>query len=211
MTLLVPGFPVLADDGQIKTGEFLDACDKIPEFFDLIGGAVFKPVKNDVQGNITKVRKRFLENPIKMATIEELILFEKTETDKSTKEKDGSGIATNALMWLKRGLQFIAIFLEHLLNKDYDENIENLKCAAKLAYSKTLQPFHGWLIGKVVSAATNACPYRTDFIKSVASGEGVDIEKTIELMEAFLKNFKANVDQVFVLFDKHDVEKKGKV
>lgn len=209
MTLLVPGFPVLPEDGQVQTGTFLEACDKIPQFFDLIGGAVFKPVKNDVLGNILKVRKRFLENPIKMATLEELILFEKCEDDKKNKEKDGTGIATNALMWLKRGLEFVAVFLEHLLNKDYDDNIENLKGAAKLAYSKTLQPFHGWLIGKVVSAATNACPYRADFLKSVASGENVDVSKIEDMIAAFAKNFKANVGQVNVLFEKHGVEKKA--
>jgi len=206
MTLLVPGFPALSDSKEIKTAEFLAACDNIPSFFDLIGGKVFTPVKNDVLGNITKVRKRFLELPLKMATLEEIITYEKTETDKKFKEKDGTGIATNALMWLKRGLQFVAFFLDHLLKKDYDADHENLKCAAKLAYQKSLQPFHGWLVGKVVATAMNACPYRIDFLKSVATGEGVAVEGVEKLIEQFYKNFEANVDQVSVLFKEHGVE-----
>ena len=209
MTLLVPGFPDIAEHGQINTESFLNSCDKIPEFFDLIGGTVFKPVKSDVQGNIFKIRKRFLENPLKMSTLEEIITFEKTETDKKLKEKDGTGIATNALMWLRRGLEFVSAFLDHLLKKDYDKDIENLKFAAKLAYSETLQPFHGWLIGKVVSAATNACPYRTDFLKSVAKGESVEDHEVIDLIEKFFKNFKATVDQILKLFQKYDIEKKA--
>lgn len=211
MTLLVPGFSSLPEDKSIKTDSFLNSCDKIPGFFDLIGGAVFKPVKNDVQGNIEKIRKRFLQNPIQMATLKELILFEKQETDKKMKEKDGTGVATNALLWLCRGLEFIAFFLEHLVKNDYDEkNPENLKAAAQLAYSKSLKPFHGWLVGKIVTAATNACPYRTEFLKSVATGESVEADKVVEMMTVFLDNFKPHVDQAYALLNENGIETKAK-
>jgi len=211
MTLLVPGFSSLPEDKSIKTDSFLSSCDKIPGFFDLIGGAVFKPVKSDVQGNIEKIRKRFLQNPIGMATLQEMIVFEKEETDKKMKEKNGTGIATNALLWLCRGLEFIAFFLEHLVNNDYDKkNPENLKAAAQLAYSKSLQPFHGWFVGKIVTAATNACPYRADFLKSVATGESVEADKVVGMMTDFLKNFKIHVDQVYALLNENGIETKAK-
>ena len=91
-----------------------------------MGGMAFKPVKSDVVGNIEKIRNRFLSNPVAFEHLESIIIVEKTETDKQLKAKDGNGIATNALMWLKRGLKFIALFIEHLIKQDYDDNLEKL-------------------------------------------------------------------------------------
>ena len=42
-------------DNSIKTLEFLDAAESLTTLFDVLGSAAFKPVKNDMQGNI-KVR-----------------------------------------------------------------------------------------------------------------------------------------------------------
>lgn len=44
-------------DNSIKTLEFLDAAESLTTLFDVLGSAAFKPVKNDMQGNI-KVRSR---------------------------------------------------------------------------------------------------------------------------------------------------------
>ena len=211
-SLFVPGFPALSEDKKIKTIDFLDACSPIPSIFDLIGGRVFSPVKNDIIGNIEKIKKRYLENPLKFETLNDVIEIEKNETDKKLKAKDGNGIATNALMWLKRGLKFILIFLERFIKNDYDEqNPENLKACARLAYKGSLQEYHGWIVGQVVTAATNACPYRSTFVKSLCEREGVDEAQVYERAGKFAVNFRATVDAVYELFDKTGVEKFHKV
>ena len=207
-----PGFPVVPDDKKIETMQFLEACEKIPALFDLLGGRVFYPVKSDIIGNIEKIKKRYLENPVHFATLDDIIEFEKHETDKKLKMKDGNGIATNALMWLKRGLKFILLFLEHLIKNDYDpQNPENLKACARLAYKDSLQEYHGWMVSQLVSAATNACPYRSVFLKALADYEGVNEEKTMKRAAEFAINYRATVDAIYELYDRTGVEKFNKV
>jgi len=211
-SFFLPGFPDIPENKKIETIVFLEACEKIPGLFDLLGGKVFFPVKNDVIGNIEKIKKRYLENPIQFATLDDVIEVEKHETDKKLKAKDSNGIATNALMWLKRGLKFILVFLEHFLNNDYDkQNPENLKACARIAYKASLQEYHGWMVSQLVSAATNACPYRSVFLKSLAAHEGLNEEETLKRAGEFSINFRANVDAVYELFDRTGAEKFHKV
>jgi hypothetical protein len=44
-----------ANDSAIPTTEFLEAAESLTTLFDVLGSAAFKPVKNDMLGNI-KVR-----------------------------------------------------------------------------------------------------------------------------------------------------------
>ena len=211
-SFFIPGFPVVPETKKIETMPFLEACEKIPSLFDLLGGKVFYPVKNDIIGNIEKIKRRYLQNPIQFATLNDVIEVERHETDKKLKAKDGNGIATNALMWLKRGLKFILLFLEHFLKNDYDkQNPENLKECARIAYKGSLQEYHGWMVSQLVSAATNACPYRNVFLKSLSTHEGVNEEETLKRAAEFSVNFRENVDAVYELFDKTGVEKFHKV
>ncbi|OQU96277.1 hypothetical protein CLAIMM_02384 [Cladophialophora immunda] len=46
----------LSDDGGISTLEFLDASEATTTLFDLLGSVAFTPVKNDMMGNVTKLR-----------------------------------------------------------------------------------------------------------------------------------------------------------
>lgn len=41
-----------AKDNAINTTQFLEASESLTTLFDVIGGAAFKPVKSDMQGNI---------------------------------------------------------------------------------------------------------------------------------------------------------------
>ena len=211
-SLFFPGFAAIPEDKKIETLPFLEACEKIPCFFDLLGGKVFYPVKSDVVGNIEKIKKRYLENPSELGTLDSIIEFEKKETDKKLKSKDGNGIATNALMWLKRGLKFILLFLEHFLKKDYDtKDPENLKACARLAYKGSLQEYHGWMVTQLVIAATAACPYRSTFVKSLADNEGLSEEETLNRASEFAVNYRATVDELYALYERTGVEKFYKV
>lgn len=42
-------------DNAIATTQFLESAESLTTLFDVLGGAAFKPVKSDMQGNI-KVR-----------------------------------------------------------------------------------------------------------------------------------------------------------
>jgi hypothetical protein len=64
-----------------------------PLMADLLGSSAFSVVQNDMNGNIKKIRTKQLENPIKFATLQDIVLSETTE-----KKKD----ATQGLLWLTR-------------------------------------------------------------------------------------------------------------
>ena len=94
-----------------------------PRTTDILGSTAFYPVKTDIQGNIDKLKKHFLSNPV-LDTLQKLV---QVEVDAGTTEKSGS--ATDALMWLKRALHFITAFLGAVAAGDKD-----LTAAAQNAY-----------------------------------------------------------------------------
>lgn len=60
---------------------------------DLLGSSAFAVVQNDMNGNIKKIRTKQLDNPVKFATLQDIVLSEASE-----KKKD----ATQGLLWLTR-------------------------------------------------------------------------------------------------------------
>lgn len=82
-----------ANDNAIATTEFLEAAEALTGLFDVLGSIAFNPVKNDIGGNIRKVRERQLAAPGESATLQDLVRNE-LKTKKHT--------ATEGLLWLVR-------------------------------------------------------------------------------------------------------------
>lgn len=82
-----------AKDNAINTTQFLEAAEALTHLFDVIGGAAFKPVKSDMQGNIKKIRDRQLAAPLESDTLQDLVRNEL---------KTGKHTATEGLLWLVR-------------------------------------------------------------------------------------------------------------
>lgn len=80
-------------DSAIRTTDFLEAAESLTTLFDVLGSAAFKPVKNDMGGNIKKIRDRQLAAPTLSETLQDLVLNE-------LKEK--KHVATEGLVWLNR-------------------------------------------------------------------------------------------------------------
>lgn len=80
-------------DDAIHTTEFLEAAEAVTALFDVLGGVAFQPVKNDMTGNIKKVRERQLAAPLESETLQDLVRNE-LKTKKHT--------ATEGLLWLNR-------------------------------------------------------------------------------------------------------------
>ena len=122
---VTPKFGDVSHEEGIHVEQFLSASRSYLEFYDLFGGTVFAPVKSDVSGNIGKLQvlhnfprnkfylflKGWYEKDKTKTTLEQLL---QVEIDaKSTQAK---GSATDALLWLKRGLWMMARFLRGLLD-----------------------------------------------------------------------------------------------
>ena len=80
-------------DNAIGTTEFLDAAESLTTIFDAMGSVAFSPVKNDMLGNIKKLRERYLAAPGESATLQELV-----QNELKTKKH----VATEGLVWLVR-------------------------------------------------------------------------------------------------------------
>ncbi|MCJ1395817.1 hypothetical protein MMC18_008703 [Xylographa bjoerkii] len=139
------------DNGiAIPTTDFLEATESLCSLFDVMGSVAFTPVKNDMLGNVKKIRDRQLTSPAESSTLQSLVIDE-LKTKKHT--------ATEGLLWLTRGLDFTAQALRHNLSHPTEE----LSVSFRHAYGNTLKPHHSFLIKPIFSAAMSATPYRKDF------------------------------------------------
>ncbi|XP_065831360.1 glycolipid transfer protein-like isoform X2 [Oscarella lobularis] len=177
-------FLAVPDDEKILTEPFLAAASEVVPFFDVLGPTAFKPVKSDINGNIKKLRTKFETDKEKYSTLQGMVESEIAEGTTQAKNS-----ATDALLWLKRALQFIRVFLDEVLKGEEDLN----KCASK-AYEASLKRFHGWLVRGIFSLAMKAVPYRKDFIKALLQGAEGGEERVLADMKEFMKHFSQNVD-----------------
>ncbi|OGE50498.1 hypothetical protein PENARI_c016G06620 [Penicillium arizonense] len=172
--------PIGAEDG-ISTTEFLEAAESLVTLFDVLGSAAFTPVKNDLLGNIEKVRKRQLAAPTESETLQALVVNEL---------KTGKHTATEGLVWLVRGLDFTAQALRH----NIDNSASELSDSFRGAYGQTLKPHHSWVIKPIFSAAMSATPYRKAFYEKLGHDQpkvNAELAKEIAALEKVVAILKA--------------------
>ncbi|KAI1497862.1 glycolipid transfer protein [Biscogniauxia marginata] len=175
--------PINAEkDNAIATTEFLEAAESLTTMFDALGSVAFAPVKNDMLGNVKKIRERQLATPDESEYLQDLCINEL---------KTKKHIATEGLLWLTRGLEFTCIALSQNLAQEAEE----LSTSFRNAYGVTLKPHHGLLIKPVFSAAMSACPYRKDFYPKLGDEAKVGVELrsylgALEKIVGILKGFQ---------------------
>ncbi|GMM27892.1 hypothetical protein DAMA08_006080 [Martiniozyma asiatica (nom. inval.)] len=171
-------------NGEISTNEFLAASESLVKLFDLLGSSAFSVVQSDMNGNISKVRTKYLSEPDKCATLQQLILTEVSQ---------GKKTATQGLLWLTRGLQFTCNAIQKLLaNEDWELS----KCFEK-SYSETLSKFHSFVVKPVFKLAMKACPYKKDFIAKL----GEPTEKVMEQMKEWVDGLDKIVSDIMQFFE----------
>ncbi|KAF3041923.1 hypothetical protein E8E12_007470 [Didymella heteroderae] len=168
-------------DNAISTTEFLEAAESLTTLFDLLGSAAFKPVKNDMSGNIKKIRDRQLAAPTLSETLQDLVLNE-------LKEKKHT--ATEGLVWLNRGLDFTAQALRHNISNPNKELADSFRDA----YGNTLKPHHSFVVKPLFSAAMSATPYRKDFYAKLGSDDA-KVQQQLESYLSALEKIVATLNQ----------------
>ncbi|XP_004072445.1 glycolipid transfer protein [Oryzias latipes] len=201
-------FRQLSTDRQVETRPFLDAVSYLPLFFDCLGSTIFAPIKVDLIGNIAKIKAVYDTNPGRYKTLQQLLEAEK-EMYGSEWPRVG---ATLALMWLKRSLKFIQIFLQSLVNGEKDQSNPNLlRVNLTKGYDTALKRYHGWLVQQLFKAALYAAPYKSDFLKALSKGRDVKEEECLEKIRKFLVNFSANIDAVYDIYSRMNADLDYKV
>ncbi|XP_054847292.1 pleckstrin homology domain-containing family A member 8 isoform X2 [Eublepharis macularius] len=148
----------LFEDGGIPTEEFLQSCYAIVPVLDKLGPTVFAPVKMDFVGNIKKINQKFITNKDEFNTLQKIVLHEV-----NTEEAQVRNSATEALLWLKRGLKFLKEFLTELKNGE-----KNIQTALNNAYGRTLRQHHGWVVRGVFALALRASPTYECFVAALS-------------------------------------------
>ena len=112
----------------LSTDQFLKACNSYLEIYDLLGGGLtFAPIKSDVSGNINKIRKHA------DGTIGNENIFSIIKNEQSLEECTKAGSATDALLWLTRGLWMMYFFIEIVADGERVASV-----AFEKAYEKSL-------------------------------------------------------------------------
>ncbi|CAO3650567.1 unnamed protein product [Cunninghamella echinulata] len=176
----------------IDTAQFLEATEGVVKLFDSFGSNAFTVVQNDMNGNIKKIRTRFLENPTANDTLENLCAGEVGEKNRT---------ATQGLLWLIRGLDFTA----QALRRSVSDTAEELATSFTKSYEGTLKPHHSFVIRPVFSLAMKACPYRKDFYTKI----GVTEEADFILMNAWLGALENIIATIKALWVAHPEYVKG--
>ncbi|KAK0144762.1 Glycolipid transfer protein [Merluccius polli] len=201
-------FRQLPADKQVETRPFLEACSYLPYFIDCLGSTIFAPIKAEITGNLTKIKAVYDTNPGKYKTLQQILEGEK-DMHGSQWPKVG---ATLALMWLKRALRFIQVFLQSLADGERDETNPNLlRINVTKAYEASLMHYHGWFLQKIFKAIMYTAPYKTEFLKSLSKGREVKDEECLEKIRKFLINFSATVDAIYDVYSKMHAELEYKV
>lgn len=198
--LIVQGitFPV-PQNSKIKTKEFLAACS---DFLKLIGlfGKTFAPAIYDMSGNIAKIANVYQANCDKYEYLEDMIIAERVE---------GKQIATDAIMWLRRGLNFVIVFFE-LLCTDKSKQ-EDLGAFVREAYSNTLKMYHGWITRSLFNLLAGMTPKRTALLESLALHKKDCEEYVLSDIQRFVPNLKLCVQHLVSFYTENDLETNNKV
>ncbi|XP_076593239.1 pleckstrin homology domain-containing family A member 8 [Chaetodon auriga] len=194
------------DDGNgIPTQEFLDSCYAIVPVLDKLGSTVFAPVKMDFVGNIKKIHQKLMSDPDSFPTLQSIVLQE-VQTDVALVRNS----ATEALLWLRRGLKFLKEFLSEVNTGQQD-----IQGALNNAYGKTLRQYHGWVVRGVFALALRAAPTYQSFSAALVSREGDELksgftsgmhrdlgvylpamEKQLAILDALYEDYNLESDEV---------------
>ncbi|XP_035527742.1 pleckstrin homology domain-containing family A member 8 [Morone saxatilis] len=156
----------LDDDNGIPTQEFLESCYAIVPVLDKLGSTVFAPVKMDFVGNIKKIHQKLMSDADSFPTLQSIVLYE-IQTDVARVRNS----ATEALLWLRRGLKFLKEFLSEV-----NAGQQDIQGALNNAYGKTLRQYHGWVVRGVFALALRAAPSYQSFSAALVTREGDELQ-----------------------------------
>ncbi|KAL4223788.1 hypothetical protein ACF0H5_017254 [Mactra antiquata] len=203
-------FPVVQSPDDILTEDLLDAATGATNIVGSMGSN-FSMTKDDMLGNIKKIRTKYETDKEKFRKLKDLL---QDEVDKKEHKNDKS--ANVGGLWLKRGLEYLCEVFWELIKEH--ENCKKsggkgdsgaVKTACKNAYEKTLMEYHNFITKGLVKGGLMMTPYKKDFYDNLADG-GKDKEDEIwEEMKAYEVPFRTFVITLGRLF--HEFDKKDKI
>ena len=205
--------------GSLGAEQFLRACGLVLPVLGALGAGL-AVVKADIGGNIDRLSKRREEDPDAYKALFDIVRVRardlmcaryraracmrpgahacaptraQAEMDARTASRTDS--CTNALLWLRRAMAFVAALVGELAT---DASLECAPAAAA-AYERTLKRHHGWLVQQGVTLALKLAPARARF-EAATGGAGADE------MAAFVAAAEPALEEVRVFLDTHGLD-----
>jgi len=194
-----PAFQEVKDYKEIEVQPFLKAAEQIAKLVDLLG-RIFSPVSSDIRGNITKLNNIYQSDPSTYATLYGIV-----KKEAETLPPEEFHIGTDALLWLKRALDYIRAFLSRFLESESHQ--EDLTPLFTVAYKDTLEQHHNWFVQKIFRLCLNAAPGRKSLIctliESASSGskeeklsDEIAEEHIMKDLATYLDTMSANIEAI---------------
>ncbi|CAN2389765.1 glycolipid transporter activity [Pristimantis euphronides] len=192
---------VYEDEEGIPTQYFLDSCYAIVPVLDKLGPTVFAPVKMDFVGNIKKINQKYITNKEELTTLQKIVLHEVNNNLAQVRNS-----ATEALLWLKRGLKFLFQLLAEVKNGE-----NNIQTALSTAYGKTLRQYHGWVVRGVFALALRAAPSYEGFVAALTVKEGDEKDEffydaMMRDLNIYLPAMEKQLNILDTLYEEHGLE-----
>jgi hypothetical protein len=185
---------------RIDCAKFVAACKDIAKVYDaLFIGMVANQLKGDINNSSSTVEKAAIK--YKTETLEDLIVYELKAHGRHVIRSD-KGSGTVGMLWAKRAVSFIVMYLELLGTRD---DLTAPKCA-QLTYETVLMKYHGWFTSKAISAVMNLAPSKQDIFTKL----GLHEEPKKAIAE-FVMTLKPIIAEIQRLLDEHDCDFPDKV
>lgn len=195
-------FPAVTEEGKVDTTQFLEAAKAFIQIYDLLGAA-FYVVKKDMSGNIEKLYKTYNKSPEKYKYLNDLISEEKD---------DPSVFAVDALLWLKRALQFTIFFINGICD-EYKKgtDFERLDQIATDAYNTTLKKYHMWLVQNVFKVVVKSVPTRSGLVKALYFGKSGPEEALFVDSRMYIQRLEKNIAVIVHMYEVWGLDSDRKV
>eukprot|EP01069_Polyplicarium_translucidae_P000996 Polyplicarium_translucidae@DN1481_c0_g1_i1.p1 len=204
-TKLTTAFAAARGEGdKVFTVKLCEAARLLAPVYVLIFGdnLVSKTLVADVLGHAEGTQVSAELKPKEYHTIEGLVAGLVAEHGVEALRQDiYSGVSE--LLWLNRGLEFVAKFLGSVAEaSSVDGDGTALNVLAREVYDQVLRPYHGWLVGGVVSAAFKLCPSKEDLMRYLGF-DAADEESARQCVNVLLQQSLPCVSHITDVLERH--------
>lgn len=194
---------IIVDGGHVDADSFLVACNAVLPVYDVIfsPGLVSRTLKSDMRQHINSVAAVKSRYP-KLKYLDQLIEQEVADFGHDKVRYDTHS-GSYGLLWLMRTVMFNVSFVSALAD---GQRRQSRVCAAE-AYKAVLAPFHGYLLGGIVSMALSLCPTRESMISAFGFSGEDEVEPAIQAYCAAARRSFSAVDAFYTKAGLHFPDK----
>ncbi|XP_045490972.1 glycolipid transfer protein [Colias croceus] len=180
-------FPPI-QNGRINLMEFVKASSDLVSIVDSLG-KIFSPVKNDMQGNIDKIKNSFTHD--ENSCLFELIMKEKSK---------GGCTGAEATLWLNRALLFFELTFDGILQglkSEVKSDDINMKAIFSSAYEGSVKKYHNWIVQRLFSVICKMSPTFPQIIASLGLASVESFETKMATFTSSLHVVRSEIDNFF--------------